>query len=82
MELRDLHAARALSGNNALSDHLCCSWAWSTYPVHPAEVHFPKTTEDVVAIVKAAKAKGLKVRSVGHAHSWSPIFFDEVMPLP
>lgn len=39
----------------------------------PAEVHYPRTLDEVVALVRTARARGMGVRVVGAGHSFTPL---------
>jgi hypothetical protein len=39
----------------------------------PAQRHAPTTLEELIAIVKGARARGQRMRVAGNSHSWSPL---------
>ena len=54
------------------NDHAFHNWA-RTITCQPGQFCQPKSQDEVVQIVKAARQSGKHVRTVGAGHSWSPL---------
>ena len=51
------------------------SWSnwWEKHTCNPKGFYEPRTTEEIVGIVKSAVTKGEKIKVIGSGHSWSDI---------
>jgi hypothetical protein len=44
---------------------------------HPLRIEHPRSTQDLVALVREAEASGTKIRAVGAGHAWSDVALTE-----
>ena len=58
------------------------NWAGTSPKLQVPQSFTPTSQTDLLAIIQGAVQSGRRLRCVGHAHTWTPVFADdEVGPL-
>lgn len=53
------------------------NWAGTAPKLQIPQSFTPTSQADLLAIIQAAVQSGRRLRCVGHAHTWTPVFADD-----